>query len=314
MNIIKRGLFCLLVLVLSLKVSDGQQDPFRPVSYRVFSPFIFNPAIAGSKDFCSLDIISSSLGKSNSQIISCNTRIKKTTSAYFSSPGDIKFTNIALGGSLFNDLDGKHRNIGLSGTFSYHIPLDKDLLSFISIGASFKGIYNVYAGDPDLVKPAKNTFLPNADLGVYYYSPKLYAGVSSTNLIGSPKDPDSTGIPVSRQYFLIAGYKIILNRSLNIVLEPSIILNVDDSFTNKKSNIVQPQLKVYLQEFCLGTYFNDFDKISFFFQYRYPKFYLATYFEIPRGSPYFKKNLLAEFAVGINLSNLKLKSAGHNHW
>jgi type IX secretion system PorP/SprF family membrane protein len=306
-----------MIFTFSFTLSGGQQTPQTPVSYRIFSPFIFNPAIAGSKDFFTADFLTSNFGKSNSQIICGNTRLAKPNPGYFSSPGSPEYTNIGLGGSVFNELNGLSRNVGISGTGSYHIKLDKESLSFLSFGVTAKAVFNRYSGDPDLGKPAKSTFFPNFDVGIYYYGANLFAGISATNLLGNPEDPDSLGaysIPVSRQFFFHAGYKLVLIRSLNFVLEPSLIINSDDSFSGKLTDMLKPALKLYAGNFCAGTYFNDFNNTSVFFQYMYPKFYLGTYFELSNNSPFYKKPLRAEFALGINISAIKSGVSRQNHW
>lgn len=316
MSAIKKVLL-ILFPVFSFSVSDGQQTPFNPISYRVFTPFIFNPAIAGSKDFFSIDLIAGSMGKNKSQIISGNTRLSKKGQNYFSSPGATEFTNIGIGGFLFNDMNGLSRNIGAGASGSYHLQLNKQALSFISFGAAAKAVYNIYSGNPDLSDSSKNIFFPNFDAGIYYYSPSFYAGFSTTNLLGNPEDLDSLSnstIPVSRQFFFQLGYRFVLNRSLNILLEPSVIINTDDSFSQKITDMIQPSLKLYAGDFCVGTYFNDFSKMSFFLQFKYPGFYIGTYFALPNNSPFFKKPLTAELAIGINFSQIKSGLPGFNHW
>lgn len=306
-----------LVFVLSYNLSQGQHVPYYPISYRIFSPFIFNPAIAGSKDITSVDVIISNYGKSNSQLASGNLRLSKSHKDYFTSLSTTEFTKFGVGGYLFNDENDLSRNIGLGGTASYHLQLDEKELSFLSFGVSPKVVFNDYSGDPDLGKPAEKTFFFNVDAGIYYYNANLFAGISGTNLLGSPKDPDSLGIytiPVSRQLFFQVGYKLILSRSLNLLLEPSLIVNSDDSFSGEIIDMFKPALKLYAGNFCVGTYFNDFDKISFFLQYKYSKLYIGTYFELPYNSPYYKKPILAEIAVGINLSAIKSGFARGNHW
>lgn len=307
----------ILFLAFSINVSYGQQTPLNPISYRIFSPFVFNPAITGSKDFFSVDLIAGAKGKDKSQIISGNTRLSKTSQNYFSSPGATEFTNIGVGGYLFNDMNGLSRNIGAGASGSYHLQLDKQALSFLSFGATAKAVYNIYSGNPDLSDSAKNTFFPNLDVGIYYYNPSFYAGLSTTNLLGSPEDLDSLSIstiPVSRQFFFQVGYRFVISRSLNILLEPSVIVNTDDSFSQKISEMIEPALKLYAGDFCLGTYFNDFSKMSFFFQYKFPRLYLGTYFELPNNSPFFKKSLTAELALGINFSGIKSGFPRFNHW
>jgi type IX secretion system PorP/SprF family membrane protein len=317
MDLFRRYIFILpLVLVISSDIF-GQQVPVNPISYRIFSPFILNPAIAGSKDFFSVDFTTSAQRLSNSQILSGNSRLAKKTADYFSSPGGSEFTNIGLGGYILNDVNGPGRNLGIGISGSYHIPLNKKNLSFISIGASVKGVSfkrdSAIASDPDPLKPAKEAFYPNADFGIYFYGPKLFAGVSATNLLGNPEKSDTLGnydIPVSRQYFFQAGYKILLSKPMNIVLESSLIVNTDGSSSVKTEEMLEPMLKLYLENFCVGTYFNDFRHLSVFFQYKYPKIYLGAFFQVPRENPYYKNDLIAEFTLGINLS----RSGVRNHW
>jgi type IX secretion system PorP/SprF family membrane protein len=301
----------------SFNLISGQQVPLYPISYRIFNPFIFNPAIAGSKDFFSIDIISGKNGRSNSLIGSVNGRLSKSGNAYFSSSNVPKFTNFGVGGLVFNELNGLSRNTGVTLAGSYHFQIDENELSFISVGVAGKAVNNHFVGIPELGDTAKNTFFPNLDLGVYYYSPGFYAGLSVTNLLGDPDGTDTLGlysVPVSLQLFFQVGYRIVVSKSLNIVLEPSLIVNSDDSFSLKVSEMIEPALKLYAGNFCLGTYFNDFNNTSFFFQYKYPGFSIGTYFALPNNSPFYKKPLMAEITLGINISAIKSGSSRLNHW
>lgn len=309
------------ILILFFKTATGQQTPLYPISYRIFSPFIFNPAIAGSKDFSSVDFISGWQEKSSSQIISVNSRFTKKVPGYFMSPVIKKFSNLGIGGYLFNEKNSPFQNTGLSAGCSYQIPLDRQSLSFLSFGAAVKGVFNIMdsvsSSDPLLSTPEKKIFYPNLDIGIYYYGPKLFAGISATNLLGNPEDPDSLGvfrIPVSRRYLFIAGYKIILSESFDLVLEPSMILNKNEFRTQKITDMLQPMLKLYMQSFCLGTYFNNYDNISFFIQYKYPRFYVGTFFEIPRNTAFYKKDINVEIAFGINFSRIKSSNLKYYHW
>jgi type IX secretion system PorP/SprF family membrane protein len=307
----------LLTFLISPEVLMGQQVPMHPVSYRIFSPFIFNPAIAGSKDFSNLDLLISNYGESNSQMASGNLRLAKSGNEYFSSQSAPEFSNIGIGGYLFNDYDGLTRNYGIAGTGSYHIKLDKNALSFLSIGISAKAIFNNYHGDTDNSIPSKETFIPNIDAGLYYYNSSFYAGISATNIMGNPEEPDSLGnysVPVSRQYYLNSGYKIILSRAKNILIEPFIIVNSNDSLSGKISEMLKPGLKIYFQNFSMGTYFNDFNKISFYTQFKYSKAYIGAYFEIPYKTAFYIDPIIAELAVGLNLSSIKSGFSRRNHW
>lgn len=312
-----KKVFILLLLVIAFQATNGQQIPVRPISYRIFTPFIFNPAIAGSKDFFSIDLITSNQGKVNSQIISGNTRLLKINPGYTLSPKSVKFTNLGLGGSIYNDLNGHSRNAGMNLTGAYHFPVDQVKLSFLSLGLSVKGIYHHYDEDTDTGDPATNIFMPELDAGLYYYNTRLFAGFSVTNIIGRHENPDTLStyiIPVSRQYFLQLGYKFIVSRSLNLVFEPSVIVHSDDSLFQKTTEVISPVLKIYAEKFCAGTYLSKNSTISFFLQYKYPGFYIGTFFELPKNSPFYKTPLVAEFALGINLSSKKSGFSRPYHW
>jgi len=299
-------------------IAEGQQTPLNPISYWVFNPFIYNPAIAGSKDFFSLGLNAAFQGKSNTQLLSGNARISKTKSGYFSSPDILEFKNIGIGGSIYRDFSGISRNIGLSLTGSYHIPIGTHQLSFLSLGVTVKGVYNQL--DNDLTGPAhsfKNTLFPDFDLGAYYYGTSFYAGLSATNLLGNPWKSDSLAIfriPASRQYFFTAGFKILISRPMNIVIEPSVLVVLNDSSMNKISDNINPILKLYLEDFCFGASFNNAGMISFFSQYRYPKFYIGAYYELPNKTAYFKKTPIVEFTLGINIQPDKSRFSNHSHW
>jgi type IX secretion system PorP/SprF family membrane protein len=315
---ISKRILLISVFVFAFYEISGQQTPFYPVSYWVFNPYIYNPAIAGSKDFLSIGINASFQGSSNAQLISGNTRISKTKSGYFSSPDIVEFKNTGIGGSLFKDINGISRNIGLSASGSYQVPLNTRELSFLSFGASVKGVFNTLNnGSTDPAKPSKKTFYPNLDLGIYYYGTNFFTGLSTTDLLGNPGKADSSGvyeIPVMRQYFFTAGYKILLSKSLNIVIEPSVLIIANDSTYKKISENLNPVLKLYLEDFCFGTSFRSGGKISFFTQFRYPRFYVGAFYELAKKTAYFKKTPIVEFTLGINIQPDKSRLSKHSHW
>ena len=311
-------IFLTIVFVSAFGILKGQQTPLSPVSYWVFTPYIYNPAIAGSKDFLSIGVNAVFQGSSNTQLLSGNTRLSRTRSGYFSSPDISEFKNIGIGGSLYRDIFGISRNFGISATGSYHIPLSARRLSFLSLGVSVKGVYNTL--DNDSIGPAhsfKKTFFPDFDLGIYYYGTSFFSGLSATNILGNPWKSDSLDvfrIPVSRQYFFTAGVKILLSKPMNIVLEPSVLVVASDSTIRKISENINPVIRLYMEDFCFGTSFSSGGKISFFTQYRYPKFYVGAYYALAKKTAYFKKSPIIEFTLGINIQPDKSRFSYHSHW
>lgn len=310
--------FLIFLFIFSFCISKGQQTPLSPVSYWVFAPYIYNPAIVGSKDFLTIGANVAFHGESNSQLISGNTRITKTNSGYFSSPDIIEYKNTGIGGSVFKDKDGLSRNTGLSIAGSYQIPLSTLELSFLSFGASVKGVYSSISSDSaELKNTLRKTFYTNIDLGIYYYGTNFFTGVSVDNIRGSPWKPDTLGlykVPVSRQYFLTAGYKFLLSKSLNIVLEPSFLISATDSIFGKLADHINPILRLYLEDFCIGTSFRSGGKISIFGQFRYPRFYVGAFYELANKTPYYKNKPNVEFTLGINIQTDKSRLTNHSHW
>jgi len=304
------------LMLVSLSLS-GQNTPYNPISGRVFTPFIINPAAAGSKDFTALDLSATIQGENYSQLLSGNSRIAKKGPRYFGAPVSKSYTRVGFGAALFNDVSGPSRNLGINIASAYHIPLNDKNLSFLSAGVALKGIYNMTDSLPDPGAPSRNAFIPNADAGIYFYGQKFHAGVSATNILGSMTDSADMAIyniPVSRQYFLIAGYKIVLSKSLNIILEPSIIVNLDDSLEFSDKNSYNPMLKLYMDAFCVGSYLHSYDNLTFFFQYKFPNFYVGTLVDFPRNVPFFKRDMTVEIAAGFNFGGTGSSPRNRYQW
>ncbi len=298
--------------------SFAQQTPLNPLSYWVFTPYLYNPAMVGSKDYITLDFNAAFQGKSQAEILSGNARLSKTRPGYFSSPRLKEFNSIGLGGSVFNDQIAGSHNIGVNAAGSYQIPLSTKELSFLSFGAAIKGVSNrLDTSEIDAGDPAKNTFYPNADAGIYYYGTNLFAGISVINILGTPGGTDSIAryrIPVSRHYYFTLGYKFIISKSQNIVIEPSVLIDAVDSTVGKIADNINPILKIYIDNLCLGSYFLNKGNTSFFFQYRYPRFYLGAFYELPKNTAYFKKSPIVEFTLGFNFMSDQSKLSRQSRW
>ena len=311
----------ILSVVLSVSFSSSsyaQQTPLNPLSYWVFTPYVYNPAMVGSKDYATLDLNAAFQSKSYAQYLGGNARLSKTKPGYYSSPALKEFNGIGLGGSVFNDYNGSSHNIGISAAGSIQIPMGPKDLSFLSFGLSVKGVYNISDSiTTETGSAPKNIFYPNMDGGIYYYGTNLFTGVSVVNLLGNPEGKDSLGnyrILASRQYFFTFGYKFILSKELNIVLEPSILIEATDSTLGKIGDNINPILKLYIDNFCLGSYFLNDGNISFFFQYRYPKFYIGAFYELPRKTAYYKKAPIVELTIGFNFRNDKSRFSKRSQW
>ena len=133
---------------------------------------------------------------------------------YLNSPEYQSYTGIGVGGQIFHESYDRSDNIGIKVSGAYHMKLDENSLSYFSIGASLSGLYSLYDTativDPDASVKLEKTFNPNLDIGLFFYGPNLYAGISSTNVLSNEQTLDSLAgyVPERRQYHLIGGYKI----------------------------------------------------------------------------------------------------------
>lgn len=304
-----------LVLTLAgfLAVSNlmAQMVPANPSSFTVYSPFLVNPAISGSKDFSNINLIARVNGSPGAQMATYTGRLPGKTS-----DGVKTHTGFGLGGFFYNDEFVLSRNLGFGVSGAYHISLDQQKLSNLAIGAAFRGHYNLVSDEGESTTGRSNSFTPNVDAGLYYYGPSAFAGISSTNLLGTSDSTlaygDEAYIP--REYNFYGGYKFLLSRKNGIVLEPSLLISLNDSTLSEIGQHITPYLKLYMQNFYVGTYFEDFDHLAFFFQYQFPLFYSGVMVEFPRQGFLTSDNIIIELCLGINLGLDKDTFRKSRHW
>ena len=103
----------------------------------------------------------------------------------------------------------------------------------IAVGTSLKGFLNIPKSNGEASEDTVSSkFNPNMDFGVYYYGPSAFAGLSITSLFGTKITNEVTiesDAYIQREYHLHGGYKFLLSRNNAIVLEPSLLVSLNDS-------------------------------------------------------------------------------------
>lgn len=218
-----RRLFRIAVLALTLLVvraSHAQQDPLY--SQYMFNTLAVNPAYAGSANVFTALALSRHQwvgfsGAPNTQTLLAHTPLPKE--------------NMALGFSLMNDKIGPTRQTGVYADYAYRIRTGKDT----RLAFGLKGGVNLYQADlaalttvdPDAANVnVKGKALPNFGFGLFWHSPRYYAGVSLPKLLENDIDAVSgSGIVTAserRHLFLIAGYVLDIDRGLKF--KPSVMI------------------------------------------------------------------------------------------
>jgi len=236
--------FVFVTCFLGNQTLDAQQLP--QYSQYMMNKFLINPAVAGSEGYTAFNLTAREqwIGLENSPrtyAFSAQTRVLKNS--FISKGASIKKKRsaasrsgkVGLGGYIFTDQSGIVSRTGIKLTYSYHIAFQRGQLSFGLTGSGYQfridqEAIRVYNNNDDLVNNYNNRmFIPDADIGVYYSDPKMYAGLSASQLFGASLkfgQASYDNFKLLRHYYLIGGYNFDINNYL--IIEPSILLKTSE--------------------------------------------------------------------------------------
>lgn len=217
-------IYLTLILLVLLKPAFSQQDP--QYSQYMFNTLVINPAYSGYRETLNVSMLH------RDQWTGFNGAPKTQSMILDGTIGPEK--KVGLGFSIVNDREGLLKQTSAHANYAYRLPVgDESRLAFgISLGI---GQYTLNSSDAQLVDITDETFakqtyfVPDARFGIHYSTPKLYAGVSATNMLANAIDYQQVGKNTiarrGRHYFITAGYLIDLNESFK--LKPSVLLKED---------------------------------------------------------------------------------------
>jgi type IX secretion system PorP/SprF family membrane protein len=174
-----KNLLTLLILLVTSTLFAQQDALF---SQYMFNKLAVNPGYAGSRELLSADLLY------RYQWVNIE-GAPKTVSASIHSP--LNNPHLAMGFNLSNDKIGPLSNTTAMATFAYRLIFPKSKLSF-GLQAGVKSsnvIWNEFKAvdenEPFLMmqNDIMKKVVPDANFGVYYYSDKFYAGISSRQLL-----------------------------------------------------------------------------------------------------------------------------------
>lgn len=216
---------------------DLSAQGFLRSEKQYLNPVIVNPAIAGSEFDPVLNVSASKtwLGITESpstQMLSTSLRIGNfdfyNPKMFLNKTGLKAYEKIGLGAVVYNHQEGPVSNRGAQLAYAYHIPFRQSRLS-LGLAGSFNsymldqsGFKPVNPADPgiDYSRESLNAF--NANIGVYYYTPDYFAGISALNLFPGPENYNIQATEFSLQ----GGY--IFKDPGKVMLEPSVIINYNE--------------------------------------------------------------------------------------
>ena len=185
---------------------NAQQDP-QFTQYFDNALFV-NPAYAGSTGMLTATTIH------REQWVGFEGRPSSTTISLHS---PLTYESVGLGITAVRDVIGPLSQTMFYGDFSYSLKLtDKSKLSFglkaglnvISTQTSL--LQTTQSNDINLLNNVRNRINPNFGFGIYYHTPKFFAGLSTPKLIEQSLDGTTTN-KEQRHYFGIVGAVIPLS-------------------------------------------------------------------------------------------------------
>lgn len=230
-----RKILLLGVLSGSVTFCEAQQD--IQFSQYVFNGLAVNPAYAGYKGDTYLNTMYRKQwvgipGAPQTAFVSVDGLLK------------VKEEKVGIGGQVMWDKLGPQESLSAYGSYAYRIPLDptgqRRLCLGISAGItqySLDGTMLSYTdpNDPELPNVKVSTIVPDANFGVYYYTPSFYAGVSLLDLFSLNQE---------RNIYYSGGYSYAtLRKSPHMYITAGTVFKLSDEVTLKPSVMVKEDFK-----------------------------------------------------------------------
>jgi type IX secretion system PorP/SprF family membrane protein len=165
----------------------------------------------------------------------------------FSTPVESK--RLAYGFTAISDKIGPIRNNSFAGDLAYHLLLNDNnrvlslglKVSLNSFNLDNEGLNLNQSGDP-LFYAESIGFKPNIGTGIYYYTEKFYAGLST------PFFFENNVLRQKRHFYITSG--LLINISRDLKLRPSGIIKMT---TGAPVNLDFSNLFIYKDQFWLGA-------------------------------------------------------------
>tara|TARA_Y100001954_G_scaffold204916_1_gene226558 strand:+ start:321 stop:1304 length:984 start_codon:yes stop_codon:yes gene_type:complete len=226
----KRALLGIAILLSVLKVSAQQDAQF---SQNMFISAPINPGAVGIRGMHCFDLVA------REQWLGFEGRPETGLLSYNGPIGQM--SNFGIGGVLVYDKIGFENNIFFKVSGAHHIDIGSDG-GKLGIGVDFGIIQKGFSGIVKAVDPTDPTVAINGtndmgfDLGVgaFYYSPKLYFGVSGQKLLPQKMKFGSAEPRVRPHAYITAGYNV---EGEMVSLRPNMLVKTDFTSTQVDVNL-----------------------------------------------------------------------------
>ena len=225
---IKKTILLAFILVSAIGADTyAQQKPV--LSQYMFSGLILNPAYAARHRYSSFTAMY------RNQWINVPGAPKLGT---FTAQSGFKGRKIGTGIMISDDQIGVHDNVQVYGSYAYYIEFENHAKLSMGLQGGFDYLRSDWTKlnlPPDqqtdpLFSGAETDFFPNFGAGLYYFTEKLYVGLSVPYLLSSKKTKEGDffrDVRHSRNYYLTAGK--LFDIAPKLKLKPSFLLRLEDN-------------------------------------------------------------------------------------
>lgn len=202
------------------------------ISHYMFNGLFLNPAYAGSHQYMSVTALH------RSQWVGMDGAPSTQVFGF-----DMPFLDNSMGAglSVINDRIGDTRQLEINANVAYHLQLDKNNKHRLAFGIK-AGATNYSArltdtkvwdnNDPVFTEDINNALIPRFGAGVYYYSDRVYAGISVPTIYAADQKikinlDDLKNSYYTRHYYLNAG--VVINAGQRFKIKPSMLVKVEEA-------------------------------------------------------------------------------------
>jgi type IX secretion system PorP/SprF family membrane protein len=216
----------------------GQAQQLAQYSQYMNNNYILNPAVAGTEDFIDLKFSYRTQwtgleGAPKTYYASVNSSLGSLRSQPKRTLHDWQSGFHAVGAIVYNDVTGPTSRSGIYGSYTYNLALSRTLR--LALGASVGMQQFAVDGtqlrfyNPNTVAASQSSRVPDATVGIWFYSPDFYVGGSSAQILGNQLDIAYSSSSqftytnkLARHYFATAGVRLPLGEDLALV--PSVLV------------------------------------------------------------------------------------------
>ncbi len=235
----------------------------------------------------------------------------------------------AIGGVFFNDRNGFHSQLGIQGTYAYHLNFGRDeALNQISFGLSATFVQNsvdqrsFVIPDPIISQVVESDSYFNADISFAYHNLDGFIYLTVKNLLLNTQDSENRSFRSInlRRYLLNAGYFFGLGNTFQV--EPSVMMQYVERTQEK---LVDVNAKVYKtlgkdKRLWFGVSYrssldnNEIEELSQVTPIaglEYDKYLISYTYTQQLGDITFQNGGYHQFTLGINLFQKRPKDRGY---